>query len=299
MRNGVYDTAANSDVSSFLDSVDCPMFVVSLDETLIYWNQQMEEATSIASSDVCCQLALAEVFPSVSKDFRSILKSILLGERKQARAYLKTNPENGRVWPLRILSRRSSLGEVTGALCMVDEVTDPLLDCWCKKEGDSDASCGVIFRSTSQNECDRFDRAGIIVFKIECNEELSIKSYNKLAQRLLGCSGKDLLGTPFIQNVVKLSMQASVAEVLRTALQGKIIQSFVFDAVCRSGETRILLSSMSLEYGMDSCVSGVTIVALDLTEQSKHDRAAASMAGELQQLIDCANIPIFGVDCEG
>lgn len=44
---------------------------------------------------------------------------------------------------------------------------------------------------------------------------------------------------------------------------------------------------------------GVVGVAQDVTESSKHDRAAKAMAQELRQLINTANAPIFGIDVHG
>ena len=41
------------------------------------------------------------------------------------------------------------------------------------------------------------------------------------------------------------------------------------------------------------------IVAQDVTEAAKHDRAVAVMANELRQLVDTANAPIFGIDVDG
>jgi len=40
-------------------------------------------------------------------------------------------------------------------------------------------------------------------------------------------------------------------------------------------------------------------VAQDVTESKIYDRAVAAIAGELQQLVDTANAPIFGIDVEG
>jgi len=46
-------------------------------------------------------------------------------------------------------------------------------------------------------------------------------------------------------------------------------------------------------------IVGVVGVAQDVTEAVQRDRAVAGMANELRQLIDTANAPIFGIDCDG
>ena len=50
---------------------------------------------------------------------------------------------------------------------------------------------------------------------------------------------------------------------------------------------------------VNNSVVGVVGVAQDVTETTKHDRAVASMARELRQLVDTANAPIFGINSEG
>lgn len=46
-------------------------------------------------------------------------------------------------------------------------------------------------------------------------------------------------------------------------------------------------------------IVGVVGVAQDVTKATMHDRAVASMARELRQLVDTANAPIFGIDIDG
>ena len=46
-------------------------------------------------------------------------------------------------------------------------------------------------------------------------------------------------------------------------------------------------------------IFGVVGVAQDVTETTKHNRSVAAMENELQQLVDTANAPIFGIDVHG
>ncbi len=46
-------------------------------------------------------------------------------------------------------------------------------------------------------------------------------------------------------------------------------------------------------------IVAVVGVAQDVTKAAKHDRAVASMARELRELVDTANAPIFGIDIHG
>merc|ERR1712238_511722 len=64
-------------------------------------------------------------------------------------------------------------------------------------------------------------------------------------------------------------------------------------------EIRYLLVNATTRRDPEKNIIGVVGVAQDVTESAKHDKAVASMARELQQLVDTANAPIFGIDVHG
>ena len=67
----------------------------------------------------------------------------------------------------------------------------------------------------------------------------------------------------------------------------------------KSNETRYLLVNATTRRDHCANITGVVGVAQDISEAWKHDRAVATMANELRQLIDTANAPIFGIDENG
>jgi PAS domain S-box-containing protein len=69
--------------------------------------------------------------------------------------------------------------------------------------------------------------------------------------------------------------------------------------IAQSNEIRYLLVNATTRRDANNRVVGVVGVAQDVTEAAKHDRAVASMARELRQLVDTANAPIFGIDVLG
>jgi PAS domain S-box-containing protein len=69
--------------------------------------------------------------------------------------------------------------------------------------------------------------------------------------------------------------------------------------IAQSNEIRYLLVNATTRRDASNTVVGVVGVAQDVTETTKHDRAVASMARELRQLVDSANAPIFGIDVKG
>lgn len=95
------------------------------------------------------------------------------------------------------------------------------------------------------------------------------------------------------------SLRASVQEVMDNALQGRGTSNYELEFRTKSNEIRHLLVNATTRRDAENNVVGVVGVAQDVTEAVQRDRAVAGMANELRQLIDTANAPIFGIDCEG
>ena len=88
-------------------------------------------------------------------------------------------------------------------------------------------------------------------------------------------------------------------EVMDNALQGRGTSNYELEFRTKSNEIRHLLVNATTRRDAENNVVGVVGVAQDVTEAVQRDRAVAGMANELRQLIDTANAPIFGIDCEG
>lgn len=67
----------------------------------------------------------------------------------------------------------------------------------------------------------------------------------------------------------------------------------------KSSETSYLLVNATTRRDADLNIVGVVGVAQDVTDAAKQDMAVKSMAEELQQLVNTANAPIFGIDIDG
>jgi PAS domain-containing protein len=83
------------------------------------------------------------------------------------------------------------------------------------------------------------------------------------------------------------------------ALRGSGTSNYELEFRTKSNEIRHLLVNATTRRDAENNVVGVVGVAQDVTEAVQRDRAVAGMANELRQLIDTANAPIFGIDCDG
>ncbi|KAG7340030.1 PAS domain S-box containing protein [Nitzschia inconspicua] len=62
---------------------------------------------------------------------------------------------------------------------------------------------------------------------------------------------------------------------------------------------RFLLVNVTPRRNLQNEIVGAIFMGEDVTDACNHDRAVAAMANELHQLIETANAPIFGIDCDG
>jgi PAS domain S-box-containing protein len=126
-----------------------------------------------------------------------------------------------------------------------------------------------------------------------------VNEWNDKTAEMTGYTKEEAFDCSLVQAFIVPSMQASVQEVLDSALQGRGTSNFELEFRTKSNEIRYLLVNATTRRDMENNVVGVVGVAQDVTEAVQRDRAVAGMALELRQLIDTANAPIFGIDVNG
>jgi PAS domain S-box-containing protein len=151
------------------------------------------------------------------------------------------------------------------------------------------------------------DTCEMLVFGVDCKG--IVNEWNNQCHALLGFQRDEAVGKPFATTFVSNHVaKCSIDEVLQYALEGIGTPSFELVIEAKTGESRFLLLAASprrkittrQDAGISSNrINGVVFFGLDMTEMFKHDRAIATMARELRQLIDTANAPIFGIDSDG
>ena len=107
------------------------------------------------------------------------------------------------------------------------------------------------------------------------------------------------MNKPLVSTFIVPKLRKSVQDILDNALHGDETSNYELEFRTKSNEIRYLLVNATTRRDTNNRVVGVVGVAQDVTEAAKHDRAVASMARELRQLVDTANAPIFGINSEG
>ena len=145
------------------------------------------------------------------------------------------------------------------------------------------------------------DRMGIVT---EWNDKMAeITGYDR---------EEEALGKPFVETFIAPEKREAAENLLAAGLQGRGTTNVEIEIQCKTEETCFLLVTTTTRRrvrvyegdGNDTSsdeddILGMIAIAQDVTESAEHDRSVAAMASELRQLIDTANAPIFGIDCDG
>jgi PAS domain S-box-containing protein len=135
------------------------------------------------------------------------------------------------------------------------------------------------------------------IFGVNTNGDINL--WNNMSSELLGFSRPFVLGKSLVDSFIDPFFRLSVQAVLDVALDGNGTANYELEFQTQSGQTRYLLANISARRNSSGQVTGVVVLAQDVTESAQNDRAVAATARELRQLVDTANAPIFGVDTAG
>jgi len=126
-----------------------------------------------------------------------------------------------------------------------------------------------------------------------------INEWNEKTAEVTGYSKEEAFGNALVDQYIMPDFQAAFQSVIENALAGYGTSNFELEFRTKSDEIRHLLINATTRRDVSNNIVGVVGVAQEVTESVQRDRAVASMALELRQLIDTANAPIFGIDVEG
>jgi PAS domain S-box-containing protein len=141
------------------------------------------------------------------------------------------------------------------------------------------------------------DTANAPIFGIDVDGD--VNEWNNKTAEITGYTKDEAFDCNLIDTFIVPTHRASVKAVMDKALQGEGTSNYELEFRTKSNEIRYLLVNATTRRDAENNVVGVVGVAQDVTETVHRDRAVASMAKELRQLIETANAPIFGIDFDG
>jgi PAS domain S-box-containing protein len=149
----------------------------------------------------------------------------------------------------------------------------------------------ITARLAQEQEYSRLiDTANAPIFGVDVEGKVNV--WNQHASRVVGFTGEETMGRPFVAEFITENFRASVQEVLDNALRGEETANFQLPVMTKSGARVDILLNATSRKDAEGRVIGVVGIGQDIT-------ARIAQEEEYSRLIDTANAPIFGVDMSG
>jgi len=268
-----------------IDTANTPMFGLDENGNIDVWNEKMAEITGYSNGEAL-NAPFVETFLSHERkeSMEKVLHNALAG-RSMTNFDLIVNTKFDGVRYLQAnISCRRDAKNITGVFVVAHDMTEAS-----RRDQAVDAMAGELRLL--------IDTANAPIFGIDCDGD--VNEWNEQTVEVTGYTKEEAFDCSLVQTFIVPKMQASVQDVLDTALQGIGTANYELEFRTKSQEIRHLLVNATTRRDNAENVVGVVGVAQDVTHAVQRDRAVAGVALELRQLIDTANAPIFGIDIDG
>ncbi len=268
------------------NKANTPIFGIDADGDVNEWNEKMVSLTEFTKQEALDHpLEKSLLVLNSKQSFREIIDKALRGkETSNYEVEFRTKSNEVRCLLLNLTTRRDLDDKIVGVVGIAQDMTEM---------AQQDRAVAAVASELRQ----LVDTANAPIFGVDI--EGRVNEWNDKTAEITGFSGDEAFGKCLIESFIVPKLRNSVQDVLENALRGRGTSNYELEFRTKSNEIRFLLVNATTRRDAENNIVGVLAVAQDVTEAAKHDRAVASMANELRQLIDTANAPIFGIDVDG
>eukprot|EP00977_Amphora_coffeiformis_P013163 scaffold3402_cov169-Amphora_coffeaeformis.AAC.6 len=263
-----------------LQSLEMPIIGVDLELNICLWNESITLLSNVEKSETWGKNVVDFVMPTSRQSLERAIFDAVQGQSSMGlEIRLPTESGEWRTLLANVVPWRPphNSSTVVGALVMGQDVTQA-------------AATAIELREL-------LDTANASIFGVDCDGK--VNEWNQFMTETTGYSADEVFHTNFIDTFIHMSRRNVTESIIECALKGRGMINVDMELKSKFGEVRSLLLSASARRNVHNEIVGAIFVAQDTTERANHDRAVAAMASELRQLIDTANAPIFGIDCDG
>lgn len=279
-------TTASLAAEQIVSDVDIPIIGLNRDGSIDFWNPKACTTSGYSVTEATGKnFAETLLSSSLQMSVGDVIQSALAG-KATPNMELELKSKSGETLYLlaNFSSRRNQSGEIDGVLIAAQDVTEA---------AQHDRAVAAMARELRQ----LFDTANAPIFGVDVSGH--INEWNDKMVEITGFTGDEAFNKSFVDTFISIHQADSAKNVIDSALIGRGTTNYELEIRTLSNETRYLLVNATTRRDADNNIVGMVGIAQDVTEAAKHDRAVAAMASELRQLIDTANAPIFGIDCDG
>jgi PAS domain-containing protein len=304
-----------------LDGIASPMFAINTCGVVTAWNRKMQRVSGLPEVEVY-RHNFAEFLidkTSWNSALHGVIQSGMEGRDDDGyctvvlRDHIRTGGTSA-TFRLRIVANRSLPGnQVVGAICFVElrndmseEGMDSSLAATVTRNtseiGKTIAAIGLTKPTISMAEKTRqvIDLACFPIFGIDKNG--CINEWNSKMVEITGIEQNEVMSKSVVEDFFALPFRGTIQDLLTSSnagiCQGK--QYFELELRSAAGEMRRLLFTFANRSGCCSNENDILFIAYDIPlSGAQHQSTAPTVAIELGQLIDKADLSIFALDGKG
>ncbi|KAG3027915.1 hypothetical protein PC120_g5134, partial [Phytophthora cactorum] len=248
---------------------NAPIIELDKEGNITVWNSKTESMTGYASVDMLGEPLL----PVVDKSFRKIVSEKI----EQALSGIP-----GADFELPLVTARGSRVEIV--LCLT-----PRFDTLGSVMGVVAIGQDVTERNTKEMEYRKLiETANAPIFGVDTEGRVVI--FNAKAAQISEYAPDEVMGVDLVDTLISEDFRSEVAAVFQRAFLGIETANFEFPLVTKTGRKVELLLNATPRYDHTGQLVGVVGIGQDITDRIIQEK-------EYSRLIDTANAPIFGVDC--
>ncbi|KAG1709124.1 hypothetical protein DVH05_022756 [Phytophthora capsici] len=248
---------------------NAPIIELDKEGNIRVWNTKTASMTGYASVDMVGE----QLLPVVDESFRKIVSDkidqALTGIPGADFELPLVTARGSRVEIVLCLTPRfDSLGSVMGVVAIGQDVTE---------------------RNTKEMEYRKLiETANAPIFGVDTEGRVVI--FNTKAAHLSEYSPDEVMGMDLVDTLISEEFRPAVAAVFESAFKGTETANFEFPLVTKTGRKVEILLNATPRYDHTGKLVGVVGIGQDITDRIIQEK-------EYSRLIDTANAPIFGVDC--
>ncbi|KAL3667057.1 hypothetical protein V7S43_007999 [Phytophthora oleae] len=248
---------------------NAPIIELDKEGNITVWNCKTASMTGYASVDMVGE----QLLPVVDESFRKIVSEKI----DQALSGIA-----GADFELPLMTARGSRVEIV--LCLT-----PRFDTLGSVMGVVAIGQDVTERNTKEMEYRKLiETANAPIFGVDTEGRVVI--FNTKAAQLSEYSPDEVMGVDLVDTLISEEFRPAVAAVFESAFQGTETANFEFPLVTKTGRKVEILLNATPRYDHTGQLVGVVGIGQDITDRIIQEK-------EYSRLIDTANAPIFGVDC--
>uniref|UniRef100_A0AAV1UGF4 histidine kinase n=1 Tax=Peronospora matthiolae TaxID=2874970 RepID=A0AAV1UGF4_9STRA len=248
---------------------NAPIIELDKEGNITVWNSKTASMTGYASVDMVGEPLLPVVDESFRKIVSEKINQALTGTPGADFELPLVTARGSRVEIVLCLTPRfDTLGSVMGVVAIGQDVTE---------------------RNTKEMEYRKLiETANAPIFGVDTKGRVVI--FNAKAAQISEYAPEEVMGVDLVDTLISEEFRHAVAAVFQSAFQGTETANFEFPLVTKTGRKVEILLNATPRYDHTGKLVGVVGIGQDITDRIIQEK-------EYSRLIDTANAPIFGIDC--